>query len=61
VIRGRYLWAAATSLCQSMASLTLFKLAPAVSTPAEMMFFAAGGVLGGQASMLITRRRRKDS
>jgi hypothetical protein len=58
VVRGRYGWAVVTSVAQSLAALTLYRLVPDVTTLSAGFAFVIAGVFGGQASMFATRRSR---
>lgn len=59
VVHGRRIWAAATSLAQGAAALTLYRLVPHVDTAIAAGAFLLAGVLGGQLSMHVTRSLRK--
>lgn len=57
VVRGRRLAALCTSIAQSGAALTLYKIVPAAQTADAIVAFIAGSALGGQISMYVTRSR----
>lgn len=57
VVRGRRLAAFCTSIVQSGAALTLYKIVPNVHTADAVVAYIAGNALGGQISMYVTRRR----
>ena len=59
VVRGRYAWTALTSMAQSCAALTLYHTVPTVTTAPAALAFVIAGVLGGQFSMLVTRKTRQ--
>lgn len=59
VVYGRHIWAVITSAAQAGAALTLYKTIPDVDTALGVAAFIIAGVLGGQASMVVTRRTRR--
>lgn len=58
VVHGRHLWVALTSVAQSFAAFTLYHTVPDVAGPAGAIAFVLAGVLGGQLSLIVTKKVR---
>jgi hypothetical protein len=58
VVHGRHVWTAVTSVAQSCAAFTLYHTVPDVTGPAGAAAFIIAGVVGGQLSLLVTKKTR---
>lgn len=58
VVRGYRLLALLTSIVQSLAALTLYKLVPHVHSADAVLAYIAGNACGGQVSMYVMNQRR---